>query len=365
MPNVYIPEAQDYTHWGGHNEMLEGWWREVAQRAQGSARLTEAEALVEAATKIDFAEWMHGYVAYAFYKAYRQKESMWRLYAGLKEVDNFKEFRLKGKNRLRGFGYIGDHNHAPGMRRSYRPDASLFVDTYGAEHEATRQALINGDAEEIMRDDPRDMGFEAALYLAKAIVALMESNPTAPDGAPFFSTARGNLTTAEISAASLIAAYTAFQTRTDTTGETIGVDPRRLIVQNRTIAAIALREITSQQAAGVVNDPASSAFPRGSDNAVARHIAWPTDFVVEETRLTDFNNGYMIADPDEYPAFMVGMLRGNTEPQLWRSAPEMQSVNGGAPSPYQLRVLKIIWQVIWDIGVSAVNPDVAYKFNPA
>lgn len=363
---VIVPDQFDYAHWGGHNEILEAWWRDVCVEASGSPRLAEAEALIEAATKIDLGEWMNTYVAYAFYTAYRRQESQWRLYARLREVKDFKEFRLKGKNPLTGFGYIGDHNHAPGMRRSFRPEASLFLDTYGAEHEATRHALINGDAEEIMRDDPDDMGAAASNYLARAVVALMESNPTAPDGAAFFSTLRGNLTTNEISAASLIAAYTAFQTRLNpATNEPFGVDPRRLIVQNRTIAAIALREITSQQAAGVINDPANGAFPRGTDNAVARHIAWPTDFVVEETRLTDFNNGFMIADPDQYEAFAVGMLRGNTEPQLWRSADGMVPIRGSSPSPYQFRVLKIMWQVLWDIGVAAVNPDVAYKFNPA
>jgi len=363
VPPIYIPEPTDYQHWGGHNDLLESWWRAVSIEASKSPRLVESEALVEAATKIDFAHWMHGYVASAFYAAYERVESQWRMYAKLKEVDNFKEFRIKGRNRLRGFGYIGDHAHFPGMRRTYRPEASLFIDTYGAQHEATRHAIINGDADEILRDDPNDMGEAAAEYLANAIVALMESNPTAPDGAAFFSLARGNMTTAEISGASLMAAYTAFQTRRRD-GSPTRIVPRRLIVQNRTIASIALRDITSTQAAGQSQNPANSDFSRGTDNPVAK-LPWPTDFVVEEPFLNDFNNGIMIADPERHPAWMVGMLRGNTTPQLYQSAPEMRAIGGGSPSPYQLRVRKITWEVEWDIGVSAVDPDNAYLWSPA
>jgi hypothetical protein len=363
---VVVPDEEDYRHWGGHNELLQRWWRRVIEAAGSSSRLTEAERLVEAETKIDFANWLHGYVATAFYAAYERAESQWRLYAGVKELRDFKELRIKGRNRLQGFGYIGDHAHMPGMRRSYRPEASLFLDTYGAMHELTRQAIINQETDEILRDDPQDMGTAAAEYLANAIVALMTSNPTAPDGDPFYSLARGNLTTAEVSAASLMAAWTAFQTRKDETGLPIRITPRRLIVQNRTIGAIALREINSQQSAGQVSNPANADFVRGTDNPVAA-LPWPADFVVEEPFLPDFNDAYMVADPDRYPAFLVGMLRGqNQQPSLWQSAPEMQSVGGGgATSPYQLRIRKITWEVEWDLGVSAVNPDVAYAWRPA
>jgi hypothetical protein len=363
MPAIYVPEVQDYQHWGGHNELLEQWWRTVCIEAQSSPLLESGAALVEAATKIDFAHWMHGYVASAFYAAYERVESQWRLYAKLKEVDNFKEFRIKGKNRLRGFGYIGDHAHSPGMRRTYRPEASLFVDTHGAMHEATRHAIINGDADEILRDDPQDMGEAAAEFLAEAIIALMESNPNAPDGDPFFSTDRGNLVTTEISGATLMAAWTAFQTRRRD-GSPTRLTPRRIIVQNRTIASVILRDIQSTNAAGQTTNPANMDFVRGTDNPVAK-LPWPADFVVEEPFLNDFNNGIMIADPDRFPAWMVGMLRGNTQPQLWQSSPEMRAIGGGAPSPYQLRVRKITWEVEWDIGVAAVDPDNAYKWNPA
>lgn len=365
---VYQPaDAVDHAHWGGHNVILEAWWRDVLDEAGKSNRLLESERLMEAETKIDFENWLYGYVGASFFKAYRRYITNWRLYAGKKSLRDFREHRIKGRNRLRGFGYVGDHAHRPGMRRSYRPEASLFIDTYGAHHDITRQAIINQLTDEILRDDPAEMGREAANYLAEALVALIESNPTAPDGNAFYSTAggggRGNLTTSEVSGATLLAAYTAFQTRRYD-GEPIGVTPRRILVQNRTTASIIYRDITSQQGTAATNDPANSAVVRGNGNPVAA-LPWPDDFVVEEPRLHDFNDAYMIADPEEHPAWLVGLLEGAEEPQLFQNAPQRRAIGGGMTNPYMLRVQNITFEVDWDIGVSAVNPDVVYAWRPA
>lgn len=365
---IYRPSEADTAHWGGHNRMIESWWAALLAEAEKSPKMVEAQRLIEAETKMDFATWLYGYVATAFFGAYEKVESQWRLWAGVRELRDFNELRIKAKNRLVGFGYVGDHAHRPGMRRSYRPDASIFIDTYGAMHEVTRQAIINQDTDQVMKDDPEDMGTAAAEYLIRALVALVTSNPTAPDGQPFYAAGgtRNNLVTVEVSAASLMAAWTAFQTRVDVTNQPIRINPRRLVVQNRTIASIAWREINSQQAVGIINDPANSAFPRGDRNPVAA-LPWPSDFVVEEPYLPDFNDAYMFADPERFPAFIVGFLRGqNQQPSLWQNAPERRPITaGGATDPYQLRISKITYEVDWDLGLSAVNPDVIYAWRPA
>jgi hypothetical protein len=370
-----VPDEEDYRHWGGHNELLQRWWRRVIEAAGSSSRLTEAERLVEAETKIDFANVAHGYVATAFYAAYERVESQWRLYAGVKELRDFNELRIKGRNRLQGFGYIGDHAHMPGMRRSYRPEASLFIDTYGAQHELTRQAIINQETDEILRDDPQDMGTAAAEYLANAIVALMTSQPDRPRRRRVLLARPRQPDTAEVSAASLMAAWTAFQTRKDETGLPIRITPRRLIVQNRTIGVDRLREINSQQSAGQVSNPANADFVRGTDNPVAA-LPWPADFVVEEPFLPDFNDAYMVADPDRYPAFLVGMLRGqNQQPSLWQSRPSAGRSRGrsSGTSAAARRHLAPTSSASEDHDTrssgtsasSAVNPDVAYAWRPA
>lgn len=346
---------RDYGTWGGHNELLELWWRDVLLEAEQSTRLTESERLIEAETKIDFADWLHGYVAASFYQAYEENQSQWRSYAGVKQVRDFKEHRIKGRNRLTGFGYIGDHGHYPGMRRTFRPEASLLIDTYGAEHEITRQAIINQETEEFLNQDPEDMGSQAADYLARAIIALIVSNPNAPDGAPMYSSGRGNQVTAELSEASLLTAWSRMQDMRDDDDRPIRVTPRHIIVKNKTMGAIVDRIINSQTTGATANDTASSVMDKGTRNPLA-YSGIPADFTVEEPYMPDANDWYLMADPGRQAAFLVGLLRGQEDPFIGREEGTVRSVSGGVLDPYQRRVDKIAWKVRWDIGVSAIEP---------
>jgi hypothetical protein len=356
---------RDYGTWGAHNELLEAWWDQVLLEASQSNRLTEAERLIEAETKIDFADWLHGYVATSFYAAYEEAQTQWRKYAGVKPVRDFKEQKIKGRNRLVGFGYVGDHAHKPGMRRSFRPEASLFIDTYGAEHEITRQAIINQESDEFLRDDPQDMGSAAADFLARAIIALIVSNPNAPDGSPMYSTGRGNQVSVELSESSLLAAWTAMQTQRDDDDRPIRITPRHIVVQNKTMGSIVDRSINSQVTGVTQASGGASTVEKGTLNVVARQ-GIPEDFTVEEPYLPDANDWYLMADPDKIPAFMVGLLRGQEEPAIYQSAVQRRPVSGsGVSDPYQLRVAKIGWEVEWDLGVSAIDPRATYRGVPA
>jgi hypothetical protein len=78
------------------------------------------------------------------------------------------------------------------MRRTERPGPSLVIDTYGGVYSITRQAIINDDSGELLNRNPADMGYAAGIFVAEALVALIESNPTAPDGTAFFHGVRGN-----------------------------------------------------------------------------------------------------------------------------------------------------------------------------
>lgn len=354
----------DFGNWGGYNELLELWWGDVQAEASKSRRLTESERLIEAETKIDFATWLHGYVAASFYQAYEEAESQWRSYVGTKSLRDFKPHEIKGRNRLTGFGYVGDHAHKPGMRRSYRPPAELVIDTYGAEHEITRQAVINQETDEILRDDPQDMGSAASDYLARAIIAYITSNPNGPDGDPMYSVSRGNQVTTELSEDSLMAAWTTMQTRLDPDGRPMRVRPRRIVVQNRTMAAIVDRAINSQYTGATANDTGSSEFDKGTLNPLSRQ-GIPGDFAVEEPYMTDANDWYLFADPERLPAFMVGFLRGQEQPAIYQNVPEGRTVTGGATTPYELRVRKIHWEVEWDLGMTAVEPLATFRATVA
>jgi hypothetical protein len=85
------------------------------------------------------------------------------------------------------------------MTRGERPAAPLVVDTYGATYGITRHAIINDETNELLNSAPTEMGDAAAEFIVETVIALIESNPTAPDGNPFFSVGRGNQGTAALS----------------------------------------------------------------------------------------------------------------------------------------------------------------------
>jgi hypothetical protein len=62
------------------------------------------------------------------------------------------------------------------------PGPSLVIDTYGGVYSITRQAIINDDSGDLLNRNPADMGYAAGIFVAEALVALIESNPTAYDG---------------------------------------------------------------------------------------------------------------------------------------------------------------------------------------
>jgi hypothetical protein len=64
------------------------------------------------------------------------------------------------------------------------------------------------------------MGFEAGRFVAETVIALIESNPTAPDGKPFYSSGRGNQTTSALSENALAQAVSAMEVSWTTTATT-------------------------------------------------------------------------------------------------------------------------------------------------
>jgi hypothetical protein len=237
---------QDYGTWGRPVEAIDLWWRQVENLAMESQAPTQEARLIEAQTRLDFATYLYSYVATSFYKAYDNAESQWRKYAGIKELPDFNEHRIKGKNRLRGVGYIGDHGHYPGARRTFRPEASIMLDTYGVIQEITRQALLTQGVSDLVADEPEEMGQAFADFLARAVIALMVSNPVAPDGDRMMSVDRGNLTTAPLSEASFLDALTWFDEQEDPDGSPINNDPRHLIVKSARLEYVANRIVKSQ-----------------------------------------------------------------------------------------------------------------------
>lgn len=363
---------RNYGSWGRPVDAIEGWWGQVEKLALESALPTENARLIEAQTRLDFATYLYSYVATSFYKAYESASPRWREYAAVKELPDFNEHRIKGKNRLSGVGYIGEHGHYPGARRTFRPEASIMLDTYGVIQEITRQALLTQGVRELVADEPQEMAQAFEDFLARAVIALMVANPVAPDGDRMASIARGNLTTAPLSEASFIDACTWFDEQEDADGNPINNDARHLILKSTRLATVANRIIRSQltgaSAPGADGTGTSSTTPdKGTRNAIIDTVNIPGDFVLKEKFWPVATDWTLVADPSKIPAFMVGLLQGQQRPTLLRENPSMQVIGGGggAPDPYQVAVDKLATKGRWDLGLSAVDPLGWYAGRPA
>lgn len=324
--------------------------------------------LEEAATKATFPEFLFGPIETSIYKGYTRVQPQWRRYARVENLSNFRPRRIKGLWGIRGIGYVGDGGEYPEMRRTERPSASLVIDTYGGVYSVTRQAVLNDETGELLRSNPEEMGYEGGLFITNTIIAFVESNPTAPDGTPVFDASRNNTPAVDLSEDSLATAISTMENQTDDDGRQIVVRPRTLAVQNVRSELIANRIIRSQLtgaqatytgAAGAGTD----VFDKGADNPLAGIL--PNDAVVRDPYWTDTNNVYLIADPNDVPAFAAGFLNGRDEPQVFLKNPEARNAMGGGTDPYTWEWDSVDYKVRLDVGVGTVDPRGIYRFNPA
>jgi hypothetical protein len=280
-------------------------------------------------------------------------------------MPDFRPRLLKGINALRGFGYVGDHGEYPGMRRTERPGASLIIDTYGGVYSITRQTIINDETGELLNRNPGDMGYQSGLFVAETLVALVESNPTAPDGAAFYSGTRGNQVTVALSEDSLADAITFMEQQKDDDGFRITIRAATLLVQNARQQLIANRILNSQVTGTTINytggtpGVGTTQFDKGNLNPLNGIL--PGDAVIREAFLSDANDWYLFANPDDVPAFAVGFLNGRQEPDVLLKNPEARSALGAGTDPYTWELDSVDFKVRLDFGVAAVDPRGAYR----
>jgi hypothetical protein len=333
-------------------------------------RLNEAykdwrdERLEEADSKADFPSFLMGPVSQSLWHGYSRAQSQYRRYSRVENVSDFRERRLRGLNGLSGIGYVGDHGEYPQMRRTERPPATLVIDTYGGVYSITRQAIRNDDTNELLNRNPADMGYAAGLFVLETIVALVESNPTAPDGNPFFSTGRGNQTTVALSEDSLATAVGAMEDQLDDDNRRIHVTPATLIVKNARMQMIANRILNSQFTGATANytgapGAGTDTFDKGTINPLAGFL--PASGVVRDPFFSDANDWYMFADPNDVPAFAVGFLDGREEPFVGLKDPMVRAALGSGTDPYTYELDSIDFKVRFDFGVAPVDPRGAYR----
>lgn len=329
--------------------------------------------LTEADGRADFPGWLWGPIRRSVWKGYDLIEPQYRRYAFVDSVPDFRPQSMHGLGRLRGFGYVGEFGEYAGAHRVEHGGPTLVIDTYGSMYSITRHAIINDQSGELLNRNPRELGEEAGQFVAEAIVALIESNPTAWDGAPMFQAAgvgqRGNQVTSLLSEDSLVAAMTFLRNQRDLDNRRMRMTPRWLVVQNDTLALIAKRIINSATTGTTVNYTGGSAgvgtqyFDKGTDNVVQGLL--PGDAVVVEPYYNDPNDWYLFADPAQNAAFVLGFLRGKEQPDVFLKDPGVRAALGAGTDPYSWEGDSIDFKVRHDFGVAPGDPKAAYRGTPS
>jgi hypothetical protein len=352
--------AGPYGNLGRPNSLLEAY---IEWRDDRLARVEEG--LMEADTRADFPEFLYGPIRTSTWGGYTRIQPQYRRYARVENAPDFRERRLRGLNALRGVGYVGEHGEYPMMRRTERPSAPLVVEKYGGVYSITWEAIVNDESGDLLNRNPADMGYAMGLLVAETGIALLESNPTAADGDPFFSVGRGNEGSAALSEDALADAIAAMESQFDDDGYRIVVRPAALIVQNARNEMIARRIINSTvtgtqvEYTGGTPGVGSQYFDKGTLNPL--NGIMPGDAVVREPFLSDSNNWYLFADPNDVPAFAVGFLNGQEQPMIGLKNPEVRNALGPGVDPYTFELDTVDFKIRHVFGWAAVDPRGAWR----
>ena len=371
----------DHGRWGGPIETFDIYedWRDsrVACIEAGINPRTREPitnlAVFEASpdSKADFSTFMWEPVQANFYQGYTFVESQYRRYVSIESVNSFDEVRMQGINGLTGIGYVGELGEYPGLRRTFRPDAAIVVDTYGATYAMTRKLLRSQGIDKIVQRNPTDMGSAMADFITRLIIAMINANPTAPDGAPMYSAGRGNLVVDDVTEDTVVDAAVWLRTRRDPDNRPIAANIRTAVVQNDRVS-LKLRQILNSQLVqylGVGTTPtAPDQMGRGTMNPIASSDLMPADGVVIDPWMPDANNVTFFADPDQLPAFVVAYLDGQEQPMLGMAdatVMHLSNSNGSGHDPYSFQGDSMEYKMRHDVGVSAVEPLGSYQIAPA
>jgi hypothetical protein len=321
--------------------------------------------LEEADTRFDFPSFLFGPVRQNMWYGYDRVQANYRTYARVENAPDFRERRLRGLTGMSKPGYIGEHGEAPQLVRGERPPASLVVDTYGGTYSMTRHLIINDETNELLNSAPEQMGESMGEFIVETIIALIESNPTAPDGNPMWSNSRGNQitgneATAGLSEDTLATGIARMTKQRDDSNRRISVRVANLVVGDPRVELVARRILNSTETGATANDTASNVFDKGRYNPLANILTGGQ--VVYDAYLSDSNDWYLFADPARVPAFAVGFLNGQERPQVFLKNPEYRNVlGGGGQEPYTFEIQSIDWLVRSDFGVAAVDPRGTFR----
>lgn len=322
-------------------------------------------------TKADFATFMWEPIQANFYRGYEYVESQWSRYMGKVSLNSFDEVRIKGINGLTGIGLVGEIGTYPGMRRTFRPEAAIVLDTYGGEYAMTRKLLRSKGIDVITSRNPEDLGIAMGEFQTRMFVALIVANPVAPDGVTMYNASRGNLVVAALSEDTVVDAAVWLRTRKDPDNRPIRVRLRTAVVQNDR-QALRLRQIMNSQTlqlTGVsTTAQANDTFGRGTMNPIADSDIIPADGVIIDPYFPDANDVYFFSDPDRMAAFVAAHLDGQEKPMIGMAdatVMHLSNSNGSGHDPYTFQGDSIDYKLRHDVGAAAVEPLGTYALKPA
>jgi hypothetical protein len=198
------------------------------------------------------------------------------------------------------------------------------------------------------------MGRAAARTVSRSVTAALENNGNTYDGQALFSAPHNNLLTTALDETQLQVAMTKMRTQTDPNGLRIGLRPQRLLIPvqleytaRRILNSAQLLAVPGVAGTGVAAGAATTL--QGNVNVAAGLV----DYTVEDY-LTDANNWYLIADPQEAPVIGVGFLNGRDTPDVFLKDPGMRNVLGGN-DPYSMEFDEIVWKIRQDWGTGLMD----------
>lgn len=308
------------------------------------------EELRESGSTSDFATYLNDKATKRLMWGYNEQTSSWREYTRTYSVPDFKPVsfvRLTEMQDLLPFHEGGEYKDSQ-IAEIVGP--SLTVATYGRLFSLTRKSLINDDLNQL-RDRPAAMGRSAARTLARSVAKNLETNPNAYDGKAVFHLDHGNLMTSPLSEQALAEAATKLRTQTDPNGLRIALRPWRVVIPPH--LEFTMRRILNSQE---ITQPGTGI---GNSNVVRNLV----DYVIDDY-LTDANDWYLFANPQEAPVMAVGFLNGRDTPDIFLKDPGMRSVLGGS-DPYSMEFDEIVWKVRMDWGTGVFDYRGAVKSSVA
>lgn len=365
-----MPKKGRYGEWGKHLELFD-LFEDFRSDPTIQAALLGEEALAEAygapEGRVDFPIFLQTVIRHRIRERFRGVASRWTEYLGMENAQDFREHTVSQLGAIRGFEGIEEHGEYPRLRSSEEGGPSFAVGKYGGIYGVTFELVINDETDRILNRIPEELGKSMAEYVAKAMVALVESNPTySPDGKPFFSAERENLVTgaaADITEDNFTAILDTMSLRRDKDDIPIMVEASKILVREPSAKYKFLRMIRSAET-GVTQDADTTAadFYRGRDNPLRGIIS--EDAVSVEPWLNTPDDWYILANAQDRPAFLAAFLRNRRDPYIFLKDTGMKGVGGGGSDPYEMDFDEVPFKVRHVFGGAVGEPLAAVKAQP-